>query len=385
MVLKNRSMDSRVVGVGTTRFTQQRERSPASLAVEAVTATLADAGATWDDVEVIFVGSAKLHEGVGQRLLMNTPLLGKPVVNVENACASGGTALREALAWLEAGFAGTALALGVETLTRTTTGVLAPPEEDISGFLGGTFATAYALKARHHMDAYGLTAEELASVTVKSRAHAQHNPDAHFREPTSVEEVLRTPLIADPLTRSQCCPNVDGAAAALLARGDVAERFADGRVRVAGSSMVSGRRRDHRDAEWDATRRAAKAAYESSGLGPEDLDVVEVHDAFTIGEIIHYEDLGLCPPGEGGKYAVTGRATVGGGGTPVNPSGGLLSRGHPLGASGLAQIVELTRQLRGQAGARQVDGARVALAHIMGGNVSELDSNACTVHILHAA
>jgi len=378
-------VDSRIVGVGMTQFTRQPARTPASLAVEAVKATLADAGASWDQVDAIFVGSALLHQGVGQRLLMGTPLLGKPIVNVENACASSGTAMREGLAWLEAGFARAVLVIGVETLTRMSGTVLAPPEEDLAGYLGGTFATAYALKARRHMEVHGLTREEMAAVTVKSRNQAKHNAYAHFRQPMTIDQVLAEPLIADPLTRSQCCPNVDGAAAALLVRGDALDEYSNSGVRIVASAMVSGKRRDHQDAEWDATRRAARAAYESSGIGPEDVDVVEVHDAFTIGEIIHYEDLGLCPPGEGGKYAATGMAAVGGGGTPVNAGGGLLSRGHPLGASGLAQIFELTQQLRGAAGAYQVEGARTALAHIMGGNVSELDSNACAVHILQAA
>jgi acetyl-CoA acetyltransferase len=378
-------MRSNVIGVGMTRFTRQPERSPDELAVEAVRGALDDAGADWSDVDAIFVGSFYLHQGIGQRLFIQTPLLGKPIVNVENACASGGTAMREALAWIEAGFCRTALAVGIETLSRLGGKALAPPEEDLSGHLGGTFATSYALKARRHIDAHGLSERELAAVTVKSRAHARHNPLAHFRHETTLEEVLASPMIADPLTRLQCCPNVDGAAAVFLGSDEVARRFSAPPVRLLASSMVSGRRRDHVDCEWDATRRAAGLAYEQAGLGPRDVDVVEVHDAFTIGEIAHYEDLGLCAHGEGGAYAASGRASVGGGGTPVNPSGGLLSRGHPLAASGLAQVHELTQQLRGRAGARQVRGARTALAHIMGGNVSELDSNACLVHILQAA
>lgn len=241
------------------------------------------------------------------------------------------------------------------------------------------------MKARHYIDEYGLLSEQLAAVTVKSRANAQHNPLAHFGTPTTIDEVLASPMIADPLTRLQCCPNVDGAAAVFLGSDAVATRYGPAPLRVLASSMVSGRRRDHKDCHWDATLRAAQSAYEQAGMGPLDIDVVEVHDAFTIGEIAHYEDLGLCGRGEGGAYAASGRASIGGGGTPVNPGGGLLSRGHPLAASGLAQIYELTQQLRGRAGANQVEGARTALAHIMGGNVSELDSNACLIHILQVA
>ncbi|MGE0807172.1 MAG: thiolase family protein [Burkholderiaceae bacterium] len=378
-------MRSYVLGAGMTRFTRQTERSAESLVVEAVRRALDDAGADWNDVDAVFVGSFYLHQGLGQRLLMQTPLLGKPVVNVENACASSGTAMREALAWLEAGFCRTALAVGVETLTRMDSSGLGPPDEDLMGWFGGTFASSYALKARRHIDAYGLRPEQLAAVTVKSRRHAQHNPLAHFREPTTVEAVLASPMIADPLTRLQCCPNVDGAAAVLLGVDEVLPRFAAPPLRVLASSMVSGRRRDHRDSEWDAVRRAAQAAYEQAGLGPSDLDLIEVHDACSIAEITHCEDLGLCAAGEGGAYVAGGKATIGGGGVAVNPSGGLLSRGHPMGASGLAQIHELALQLRGRAGARQVADARTGLAHIMGGNVSELDSNACLVHILQAA
>lgn len=377
-------MDSCVLGVGMTRFTRQPERTPASLAVEAARNALSDAGADWADVDAIFVGSFFLHQGLGQRLFIETPLLGKPIVNLENACASSGTAMREGLAWLEAGFCNTALVVGVETLSRLD-GTLGPAEEDLSGYLGGTFATSYALKARHYMDAYGLTERQLAAVAVKSRMQGRLNPLAHFREAVTIEQVLGSPMIADPLTRLQCCPNVDGAAAALLSRNDHAKRFPAKPVRVLASSMVSGRRRDHQASEWDATRRAASAAYEQAGLGPADLDVVEVHDAFTIGEIAHYEDLGLCARGEGGAYAESNRSALGGGGVVVNPGGGLLSRGHPLAASGLAQVHELVYQLRGRAEDRQVAKARIGLAHIMGGNISELDSNACLVHILEGS
>lgn len=378
-------MRSFLLGVGMTRFTRQSERTPQVLAMEAARAALADAGAAWQDVDAVFVGSFYLHQGLGQRLFMNTPLMGRPFVNVENACASGGTAMREALAWIEAGFCRTALAVGVETLTRMDATALGPPEEDRAGHFGGTFASAYALKARHHMDDHGLTPAQLAAVTVKSRRHAAHNPFAHFREPTSIEEVLASPMIADPLTRMQCCPNVDGAAAVLLGGEDARERFGSAPLRFLASSMVSGRRRDHRDSEWDAVRRAARLAYEQAGLGPADLDLVEVHDATTIAEITHTEDLGLCAIGEGGAYAERGDGAIGGAGVTVNPSGGLISRGHPMGASGLAQMHEIALQLRGRAGPRQIEGARTGLAHIMGGNVSDLDSNACLVHILQAA
>ncbi len=378
-------MRTTLLGTGMTRFTRQTERTPESLVLEAVQNALRDSGTPWGAVDAVFGGSFYLHGGLSQRLLLNTPLMGKPMVNVENACASGGTALREALAWIEAGFCRTALVFGVETLTRMDSSALGPPEEDISGYFGATFASAYALKARRHMDRYGLTREQLASVTVKSRQHAAHNPLAHFREPTTVEAVLATPSIADPLTRSQCCPNVDGAAAVILSADPPAAGSGLAPIRILASAMVSGRRRDHSDSQWDVVRRAGQAAYAQAGLGPQDLQLIEVHDASTIAEITHCEDLGLCAAGEGGAYIAAGHASIGGGGVVVNPSGGLLSRGHPMGASGLAQIHEIATQLRGRAGPRQIANAKTALAHIMGGNVSELDSNACLVHIFQTA
>ena len=374
-------MRSYLLGTGMTRFTQQKERTAESLVLEAVQQALADTGAVWEDIDAIFVGSFYLHGGLGQRLLMNTPLLGKPIVNVENACASGGMAMREAIAWIEAGFCRTALVIGVETLTRMDVSALGPADEDIAGFFGSTFASFYGLKARRHIDRYGLTLAQLACVTVKSRLHAAQNALAHFREPTTVEAVLASPMIADPLTRSQCCPNVDGAAAVVLGSSEVFEKNKVQPIRIVASSMVSGRRRDNKDSEWDAVRRAAALAYEQAGLGPRDLDLVEVHDATTIAEITHCEDLGLCLAGEGGLYVQSGQASIGGTGVVVNPSGGLLSRGHPMGASGIAQVHEIALQLRGAAGLRQIVGARTGLAHIMGGNVSELDSNASMVHI----
>lgn len=374
-------MRTHVLGAGMTRFTRQPQRTAEELALEAARLALRDAALDWRDIDAVFAGSFYLHQGLGQRLFLQTPLLGKPIVNVENACASGGTAMREAIAWIEAGFCRVALAVGVETLTRMDAGALGPPDEDLAGHFGATFASAYALKARHHMHAHGLTAQELAAVTVLSRRHAAHNPLAHFHEPTTIEAVLGSPMIADPLTRLQCCPNVDGAAAVVLGLPPEGSAPGGSAIRVLASSMVSGRRRDHADSQWDAVRRAAQAAYAQAGLGPQDLDFVEVHDATTIAAITHCEDLGLCAPGAGGAYIAAGHADLGGDGVVLNPSGGLLSRGHPMGASGLAQVHEAVQQLRGQAGGRQVSGARTALTHIMGGNVSELDSNACLVHI----
>jgi acetyl-CoA acetyltransferase len=232
------------------------------------------------------------------------------------------------------------------------------------------------------MDHYGTTREQLAAVSVKNRANGAANPYAHFKSAVTAEEVLASPMISDPLTLLQCCPNVDGAAAVVVMSDEAAKRAGiDRPVRVAGVGVTSGRALDVVGAEPDATERAAAIAYEAAGIGPHDVDVCEVHEPFTIAEILHVEGLGFCAPGEGGNYIESGKAGIGGDGVAVNPSGGLISRGHPLGASGAAQVVEIVQQLRGEAGSRQREGARVGLAHIMGGNISELDSNACVIHI----
>jgi acetyl-CoA acetyltransferase len=235
--------------------------------------------------------------------------------------------------------------------------------------------------AQKHMAEFGTTPEQMAQVSVKNHYHGTLNPYAQFQKEFTLEEVLNSPMIADPLTLYSCCPNSDGAAALVLAGGKTARRLGGDGIRLAASVLTTGTYDNRRDLTgWEAEERAARLAYEQAGLGPEDMNVVEVHDAFTICEIVHYEGLGLCPRGQGGRLAEEG-VTALGGKVPVNPSGGLLSKGHPVGASGVAQVVELVWQLRGQAGQRQVPGARAALAQIMGGS-KEGDVKACTVHIM---
>jgi acetyl-CoA acetyltransferase len=229
------------------------------------------------------------------------------------------------------------------------------------------------------MAEYGTTKEQLAKISVKNRAHGALNPMAQFRDPLTVDEVLSSPMIVDPLTRFQCCPIADGAAAVLIASPAVAARVAR-KVNVACSVLVTGNYKNPQNlANWETDRLGASKAYEKAGMGPEDINVVECHDAFTISEILHYEALGLCPPGEGGRLVDEGVVALGGR-VPVNPSGGLLSRGHPVGATGVAQIVEVVTQLRHEAGPRQVEGARAGLAHCMGGD-KDGDCKSCTVSI----
>lgn len=371
-----------IVGVGMTRFTKQEDRRPEEIAGEAVRAAVRDAGLGPEDVQAAFCGNVQLGMGVGQSALRELGMTGIPITNVENACASGGSAIREAVAWLQSGAAEVVLAFGVEKLTQTAAGMLDMGRASLSEEVGLPLPGAYALKARRHMDLYGLTREQLASVSVKNRANGSRNPYAHFRSPVTVEEVLQSAPITDPITLFQCTPNVDGAAAVVLSTEERARDLVSKPVYIAGFGMASGNPVDETGTEGDTVSRAAKAAYESSSLGPEDVDVCELHEPFTITEINNIESLGFCEKGSGGEYVEGGRADINGPGVAVNPSGGLLSRGHPLGATGIAQVVELTWQLRGEAGDRQQDGARVGLAQIMGGNVIELDGNACLVHVL---
>lgn len=373
-----------VAGVGMTEFGRFPGRTPASLAQEAVRAALVDAGVDPKAVQAAFCGTVFAGPGAGQRALKDLGLVGLPIVNVENACASSSSAVMEGSAWIRAGMAEVVLCVGVESLTRNA-GALGPDEDDLFGSMGVVWPAVYGLKARRHMTEYGITAEQLALVAVKNRRHAALNPRAQFRTPITVEEVLASRPICEPLTLLQCCPPSDGASAIVLMTEERARRADTGgrpMVRLAGSAMRSGRFADQAEKGENVTVLTARLAYERAGVGPGDVDACEVHDAFTIGEILHYEALGFCEAGEGGRYVETGKSGLGGGGVVVNPGGGLLSRGHPLGATGGAQLAELTWQLRGEAGDRQVAGARVAVAHTMGGTVYELESNVCAVHVL---
>jgi acetyl-CoA acetyltransferase len=244
--------------------------------------------------------------------------------------------------------------------------------------LGLTAPSVYALRASQYLAATGASPADLASVTVKSRIHAARNPYVTFNQPVTVEEVLGSPMIADPLTRLQCCPVSDGAAAVVIGRAGAGRPLAE----LVGWALRSGMSLDRADAADRITSRTAAAAYEMASVAPSDIDLCEVHDAFTIGELQAIEGLGICPPGEAAAYTAAGRATLGGGGTVVNPSGGLLARGHPPGATGLAQVFEATMQLAGRAGGRQVEGARMAVCHTRGGGSFDLDANACGVLVM---
>ncbi len=409
--------DAYVAGVGMTNFGKFPEATIRTLAEEATAAALADAGMSPGEVEIAFFANAAAGILTGQEMirgqvaLRNTGVLGIPIVNVENACASASTAFSLACMAVAAGTVEVALAIGAEKLThpdksKSFAAIGAAVDMFMvealkkSGVLGGgaadsspgdttaggdsakpkksMFMDIYALSAKMYMEKSGATAEDFAEVAVKSHLHAADNVRAQYRTPVTREEVLASRDIAAPLTLLMCSPIGDGAAAVVVTSRDRARAAGHRLVRVRASSLVSGR--DRTLSEPDAVERAAALAYEQASLGPNDVDVAEVHDAAAPAELMAYEQLGLCPPGEGPKLLQAGDTRIGGR-IPVNPSGGLLAKGHPIGATGCAQIVELTEQLQGRSGSRQVHGARVALAQ-NGGGFLGTDPAAMVVSIL---
>lgn len=276
-----------------------------------------------------------------------------------------------------------ALVFGVDMLSRLGGGPVPREGEDWDAAHGLAMPALYAMRARRYMYDYGVTEEQLAKVAVKAHAHGAKNPDAQYQDEVTLEEVMQSRMIADPLRLLHCCPTGDGATAVVVCASEVAYRYCDRPVKVLTSTLNSGKYmtgfRDFTSPE--ITVRSAKQAYESAGVGPEDIHVAEVHDAFTIAELLYYESLGFCRPGEAVRLLEDGETSVGGR-IPINPSGGLLAKGHPVGPTGVAQVVEIVRQLQGRCGARQVEGAKIGLTHATGGGVSGLDHGACTIHIL---
>lgn len=370
-----------VHGVGTSHFGRRPDRDAVALVHDAVSEALSDAGDP--ALDAVWVGTVFGAPGVAQRSLRALGITGIPVITVENACASGTTAFAEACEAVRSGRYGRVLALGVERMSAAFDGAITPEPSDPEQASGLALPALYAMSAARYLALGAVTHAQLAAVSVKNHAHALHNPRAQYAGSYTVEQVLGSRMISDPLTLLQCCPTSDGAAAAVLgpARGTARE------VAVRGVALRSGAPWNERSPHvwgYDLTRDTAADALAAAGLDSvSDVDVVEVHDAFTIGEIVTVEALGLVPPGAGGRAAETGLTALGGR-HPVNPSGGLLSRGHPLGATGLAQVAEIVWQLRGEAADRQVEGARIGLVETMGGGVSVLDGNACVVAVLEA-
>ena len=373
-----------VVGAGMTPFGKHPDKSAAELGAAAMLEALDDAGVDLKDIGAAWVGSVFQGMAMGQRALGEGGLSGIPITNVENACSSGSTAIWDAAMSVRAGAYDVVLALGVEHLTGRFRGAFTPDESDVEAQRGLTMPSVYAMRAQRHFAQYGTTSEQLAAIAVKNKRNAVANPLAQFKKAVTLEEVLASRMIAAPLHLQECAPVSDGAAAVVLvSRRKRAELGASRAVRLAASVLRSGRAEvGLKDMTVeDLTWRAAEAAYEQSGLEPSDVGFAEVHDCFSIAEALRVEGLGLFPHGEYPARVVKGEADLDGL-LPVNGSGGLLGKGHPLGATGVAQVVEVVRQLRGEAGARQIPGARVGLAHCRGGKAQGVEGTACTVNIL---
>jgi len=369
-----------VTGTGTSFFGKQPDISSAQLAWAAIGEALADLGTEGGSrpaFDAAFVGSVFGEPGVAMRALQGYALTGVPIITVENACASGTSALHEAATAIRQGRYQQVLVLGLEQMSTLFKGPIVPQQTDTEGRTGLAMPSLYAMEASRWLHEGRVTQEQLASVSVKNHRHALYNERAQYRGDYTIEQVLGSAMISDPLTLLQCSPISDGAAALVLSASSSSSRD----VELLASAQQAGGPWDHRSADvwgYQLISDTARAAMELAGLGPDEVDLAEVHDAFTIGELTTTEALGLAPQGMAGHYAESGRTALGGQ-LPVNPSGGLLSRGHPLGATGVAQVVEIVWQLRGEAGGRQVDGAEVGLVETMGGGVSGVDGNACVV------
>jgi len=406
--------DAVIAGVGMTRFAKHLDRGLKDLSAEAVNGAVADAGIGLDDLEAAFVGNCAAglvtgQESVRGQVVLHPLGVGRiPVVNVENACASGSTALHQACVAVTAGLHDVVLALGVEKLTHPDKtrsfaafagamdvdelaemlDVLEPSGgEDQGAGHGGPgqsrsmFMDVYAMAARDHMERWGTTKQHFAQVAAKNSFHGSLNPNAQFHDELTVDEVLADRLIVEPLTRSMCSPIGDGAAAAVvMSPRRATELGVTHPVKVRSMVMHSGW--EHAPDAPGTVQLCATEAYEEASVGPDDLDVIELHDASAPAEIIGYEQLGLCEQGAGGELVESGGTRLGGR-LPVNTSGGLLRKGHPVGATGLAQVFELTLQLRGAAGPRQVQGARLGLAQNGGGKKGN-DAAAMLVTVLEA-
>ncbi len=369
-----------VIGVGVTKF-GRHERTSAELFAAAAADALADAGISAAAVQALYYGNVvgsetehQLHTGPQAASVLGIPTV--PTTRIETACASSHAAFRHGIMEIAAGVSDVVLVGGAERVLNVST------EDSTEYFayacdatweqpLGLTFPGVFALIARAHMAKYGTTEEQMAAVAVKNHRHGTMNPKAQFQKEITLEQVLKSPMIADPLKLYDCCPFTDGGAALVLASEEVA-RKSRRPIWVLASAAASDWMliHDKRDlARVPATERAAAAAYRQAGCGPQDVDVVELHDCFTIAEIVATEGLGLFEAGMGGIAAEKGWTSLGGK-IPVNPSGGLKAKGHPIGATGAAQIGEIVTQLRGEAGPRQVEGARTGLAHTLGGNTA---------------
>ena len=383
-----------IIGVGLTKFGELWDKSFRNLITEAGSKAILDAGISGSEIDALYVGSMSAGRFVGQEhvgaLVADSSGLSSmhiPATRVESACASGGMALRQAYIAVASGMHDIVVVGGVEKMTDVVggeaTNILAmAADQEWEAFFGVTFPALYAMIARRHMHEYGTTREQLAQVAVKNHENGLLNPEAQFHKKITIEDVINAPMVADPLTLLDCSPISDGAAALILCPLDRAKDYTDKIVKIIGAGQASDSLALHGREDictFRATVNAARMAYEQAGIKPTDIDVAEVHDCFTIAEILAIEDLGFVKKGEGGKAVEEGR-TARDGDIPINPSGGLKAKGHPVGATGVAQVAEIVLQLRGEAGERQIKDARIGLAHNIGGSGAS-----CTVHIMEVA
>ena len=378
--------DAYVVGVDMIKFGRFPDRTVPQIGADAALLALDDCGLAIADMQAFYCGNLGQASGmVGQRILQEIGQTGIPVVNVSNACATGATAFREAWTAVKAGLHDLVLAVGVEQMGKGLLGG-GGGGKGISkeGLLGsGTMPSVFAEAGMEHSRAHGTTFEQFAKVSVKNHHHSTMNPKAMYQIETPLETVMNAEMISYPNTKLMCSVNVDGSAAAVIASERKARELGlmERAVKVRASVLTSDPWQERDLVMPDVntcTRKAAAEAYEMAGLGPDDVDLVELHDCFATAEILHYENLGLCEDGGAGRLIDDGEVALGGR-IPVNVSGGLLSKGHPLGATGIANIYEVSTHLRGEAGKRQVEGARIGLTHVIG------LGSACGIHILEKA
>tara|TARA_Y100000590_G_scaffold151097_1_gene173615 strand:- start:1375 stop:2517 length:1143 start_codon:yes stop_codon:yes gene_type:complete len=374
--------DVYILGVDMIKFGRFPDRSVPNIGAEAALMALDDAGLTIEDMQALYCGNLGQSSGmVGQRILQEIGQTGIPVVNCANACATGATAFREAWTSIKAGLYDVVLAVGVEQMGKGLLGGTGAgkgiPKEGLLG--SGTMPAVFAEAGMEHSRKHGTTFEQFAKISVKNHHHSTMNPKAMYQIETPLDDVMNAEMISYPNTKLMCSVNVDGSAAAVLVSEKKAKELGMKRAVKVRASVITSDPYQERDLVMpdvnSCTRKAAKEAYEMAGVSSKDIDLVELHDCFATAEMLHYENLGLCEDGEAGRMIDEGEVELGGR-VPVNVSGGLLSKGHPLGATGIANIYEVSTHLRGEAGNRQVEGARLGLTHVIG------LGSACGIHIL---
>jgi len=385
--------DVAVIGIGVTKFGELWDKSFRQLTAEAGAKALLDSGVSGGDIDTMYIGSMSSGRFVGQEHIgalvadaSGFSHLHIPATRVEGACASGGLAVRQGYLSIASGMNDVVVVGGIEKMNdvsgeAATETLATAADQEWESFFGVTFPGLYALMARRHMYEYGTTKKQLAEIAVKNHANGALNPNAQYQKPIKLETALNATIVADPLGLFDCSPVTDGAASIVLCAADKAKKFTDKAIKIIGSGQgsdtISLHGRDH-ICTLEATVYAAKKAYKQANVKPSDIDLAEVHDCFTIAEIIAIEDLGFVKKGEGGK-AIENKITTLDGEIPINTSGGLKAKGHPVGATGVAQIVEIVEQLRGTADKRQVKNAKIGLAHNVGGSGAT-----AVVHILEA-